>query len=123
MSYTKTNWNSGDIITAQKLNNIENGIEDASTGGGSGGSAANVIELPNTFSGQKNDTADIGADLDGEYFDNVIFSYYAAGAFMRAACTGSSVIDEPPGTPIQTIFLTVQGATWTYDPRTGILTV
>ena len=92
-------------------------------GGGSGGSAANVIELPNTFSGQKDDTADIGADLDGEYFDNVIFSYYAAGAFMRAACTGSSVIDEPPGTPIQTIFLTVQGATWTYNPSTGILTV
>ena len=27
MSYNKTNWVSGDIITAQKLNNIEEGIE------------------------------------------------------------------------------------------------
>ena len=34
MSYTKTNWNSGDIITAQKLNNIESGIEEATSGSG-----------------------------------------------------------------------------------------
>lgn len=33
MSYTKTNWQSGDVITAEKLNNIERGIEDASGGG------------------------------------------------------------------------------------------
>ena len=26
MSYTKTTWQNGDIITAEKLNNIENGI-------------------------------------------------------------------------------------------------
>ena len=37
MSYTKTNWNSGDVITAEKLNKIEDGIEDASSGSGSGG--------------------------------------------------------------------------------------
>ena len=29
MSYTPTNWNSGDVITAEKLNNIESGIEGA----------------------------------------------------------------------------------------------
>lgn len=29
MTYTKTVWQDGDIITAQKMNNIENGIEGA----------------------------------------------------------------------------------------------
>ena len=29
MSYTKTNWQNGDIITAEKMNNIENGIDIA----------------------------------------------------------------------------------------------
>lgn len=33
MAYTKTVWQDGDVITAQKMNNIENGIE--STAGGS----------------------------------------------------------------------------------------
>ena len=32
MSYNKTTWQTGDIVTAEKLNNIENGI--ASGGGG-----------------------------------------------------------------------------------------
>lgn len=32
MSYNKTNWQTGDIVTADKLNNIENGIENASIG-------------------------------------------------------------------------------------------
>ena len=26
MTYTKTNWQTGDTITASKLNNIENGV-------------------------------------------------------------------------------------------------
>lgn len=30
MSYAATNWATGDVITAEKLNNIENGIENAS---------------------------------------------------------------------------------------------
>ena len=30
MSYVKNTWASGDLITAQKLNNIENGVENAS---------------------------------------------------------------------------------------------
>lgn len=29
MSYTPTNWQAGDTITAEKLNNMENGIENA----------------------------------------------------------------------------------------------
>ena len=33
MSYTPTNWSNGDSITAAKLNKMEQGIEDASSGG------------------------------------------------------------------------------------------
>lgn len=32
MAYQKTNWATGDVVTAEKLNNIESGIEDV--GGG-----------------------------------------------------------------------------------------
>lgn len=56
MSYTKTNWNSGDIITAEKLNNIENGIEDASTGGRSGGESTPAY-LPLEFDYQTSKVA------------------------------------------------------------------
>ena len=36
MSYTPTNWQTGDTITAEKLNNIEIGIKTLDTGGDSG---------------------------------------------------------------------------------------
>ena len=32
MSYTKQNWNNGDVITAEKLNHIEDGIDLIDTG-------------------------------------------------------------------------------------------
>ncbi len=35
MSYSKTNWQTGDTITAEKLNHAEQGIYDNSTSGGS----------------------------------------------------------------------------------------
>lgn len=34
MSYTKHTWTDGELVTATKMNNIENGIEEASSGGG-----------------------------------------------------------------------------------------
>ena len=34
MAYTKQNWECGDLITADKMNHIEDGIEAASQGGG-----------------------------------------------------------------------------------------
>ena len=37
MSYTPTEWKSGDVITSEKLNNLEQGVADASGGGGGGG--------------------------------------------------------------------------------------
>ena len=52
MSYEKTNWVAGDTITAEKLNNIENGI--ASAGGGSSDSGTMIVhqteaEIDKTF--------------------------------------------------------------------------
>lgn len=32
MSYVKNKWSDGDVITADKLNNIENGIENEQVG-------------------------------------------------------------------------------------------
>ena len=37
MSYTPTEWTTGDVITAEKLNKIENGIVEAGGSGSSGG--------------------------------------------------------------------------------------
>ncbi len=34
MAYTKTNWKDGDVISAEKMNKIEQGIEDAGASGG-----------------------------------------------------------------------------------------
>ena len=44
MSYTPTTWTTGDVITAAKLNNMEQGI--ASAGGGGGGGL--VVEFTRT---------------------------------------------------------------------------
>lgn len=33
MSYTPTNWKTGDVVTSSKLNKLENGVADAGGGG------------------------------------------------------------------------------------------
>ena len=48
MSYTPTNWTSGDVITAEKLNKLEGGV--AGAGGG-----ATIVTL--TFSRNPSDTS------------------------------------------------------------------
>lgn len=44
MSYTKQNWKTGDIISAEKLNHIESGIEAAAQGGGGTGELSDDIK-------------------------------------------------------------------------------
>ena len=44
MSYTKQNWKTGDIISAEKLNHIEGGIEEAAQGGGGTGELSDDIK-------------------------------------------------------------------------------
>lgn len=45
MAYTKTNWKDGDVISAEKMNKIEQGIEDAGASGGS--SDVFVVDVDN----------------------------------------------------------------------------
>lgn len=45
MAYIKTTWQNGDIITAEKLNHIETGIESVESGGGSGESFVVIVNL------------------------------------------------------------------------------
>lgn len=32
MAYTKTTWNDGDVITKEKMNNLETGVEESKSG-------------------------------------------------------------------------------------------
>lgn len=67
MDYTKTNWQSGDVITAEKLNNMENGIEDASAAG------ANVIIVPMTVENNR---------LVMRLTSKEVYDYTAAGKYV-----------------------------------------
>lgn len=66
MPYTKTTWQDGDIITTEKLNKIENGIEQASSGGG------RIIDLT---------TLELRREVDPESDETFVyyFSGYEAG--------------------------------------------
>jgi len=55
MSYTPTNWTTGDTITASALNKIEQGIADA-------GSGAGGVEITAT-------QTELGVELDASYND------------------------------------------------------
>ena len=43
MAYTPTEWKSGDVITAEKLNNIEDGVQEALENSESGGERFEVV--------------------------------------------------------------------------------
>ena len=83
MSYTKNTWANGDVITATKLNHMEDGIEGAGSGGG-GFDATLVIsvedetpvvtvasgtfaDFSSKFSNGEHPTAQVFADSDEGY--------------------------------------------------------
>ena len=82
MSYNPTNWSTGDIVSAEKLNKIEHGIvEAASSGGGSG-------PLVVTFSDKNHDiyrfvsnvlSTDITAALNAKRPVDMYLEHYANG--------------------------------------------
>ena len=47
MSYEPTNWKTGDVVTSAKLNKLEEGVAEASSGGSAGG--AYVVEVQRTL--------------------------------------------------------------------------
>lgn len=72
MAYTANEWNTGDVITAEKLNNLENGLQTATT------TAATAAEL-----GMVKQAAHVanaaGANPTQEEFDNLLAALIAAG--------------------------------------------
>ena len=45
MSYTKTTWNDGDVITKEKMNNLETGVETANGFVGLTGTATTITPI------------------------------------------------------------------------------
>ena len=71
MSYEPTQWNSGDVVTSAKLNNLENGVQEALAGGSGGGAlvctADNNGVLYHTWQ-EIHDAAPLVWLFDGENF-------------------------------------------------------
>lgn len=80
MSYNKTNWQTGDIVTAEKLNKIEDGIENVSGGGGLLVETEYVTDV-------------------GEYNDNGFKTIMDADDIYDAYKAGSSVVFHFEGLP------------------------
>lgn len=53
MSYTRHNWIDPETIDAAKLNNIEDGIEEAAQSGGGGGAKTPIVYCTIPFSGSR----------------------------------------------------------------------
>lgn len=90
MSYTKHTWTDGELVTATKMNNIENGIEEASSGGGvlvvHATPSEDAITLDKTWQDIKD------ADAVSVIFDiaeaNSRNFYFCAAVFERAPLGG-----------------------------------
>lgn len=88
MAYTKQTWAVGDTISAQKLNNIENGIEEAANSGGAFYVTFTTIGSGNTYSCNKTPTEikaaiDAGKIIIGLYDDGT-FNHGGNGYYMMA---------------------------------------
>jgi len=66
MYYTKTNWKTGDTITADKLNHIEDGIAEGSSGG-------NITFFPLTYDGTYYNTTASYNDVYQAMENGVVF--------------------------------------------------
>ena len=81
MSYEKQTWTTGETITAEKLNHLEDGV--ASAGSGGGGSTATVIyDASNFFVGEEEGT------INGEVIDEIAQSWPLALSIPRSNDTG-----------------------------------
>lgn len=85
MAYEKHEWVNGETITAEKMNNIEEGIAEASQSGGGGNMA--IVYVPNSTIGWQVEGIDFATAyaslVDGKpvcifYYDNT----YISGQFV-----------------------------------------
>lgn len=69
MSYTKHTWANGEIVTSVKMNNIEDGIDEALSGGG--GSDIAVFTYANSVWTCNKTYAEMSSSVDNRTFDAV----------------------------------------------------
>lgn len=92
MAYVKNTWRDGDIITAEKLNHLEDGVEEGGTGsqgpagpkGDKGDPGAAGPAGPAGAQGPKGDKGDPGAGLTGVA---AVLTSVAPDAQLAAAVT------------------------------------
>lgn len=77
MSYEKHNWTDNETITAAKLNNIEDGIEEAAQSGGGGGENPCYIATTKNF------------PVSSNLIATFIWVTYDDGAYYEADCLSS----------------------------------
>ena len=82
MSYEKQNWSNGDLITSEKLNHMEDGISNAS----SGGSGIMTVHFVPDLSNRGNPMPPISIDKTPQE----VFDAYRRGFIVRAIAEGST---------------------------------
>ena len=88
MSYTPTEWTTGDTITAEKLNKIEGGIEDASSN--SGGSELFIVEF-SIVDSEINSDKTITEIISAAYSGKIVKGYYMNHFYDLYLCANSNV--------------------------------
>ena len=102
MAYTKNTWANGDVITADKLNHLENGVEAADTGGGlTDDIRAALIQLAAKVAYIDDD----GAEYYGDLYDAL---YAVQSIYLN---TNSILINTIGGTSQLTATTSPSGAT------------
>ena len=113
MAYTEQNWQTGDVITAEKLNNMENGIGDSVSAEEVGGVSNPAFELVLTYD---NSTDSITADKT--YSDLMAMLYEGVIDNYSLVKVNSNVGDEFP--PYLTVRHTVSEE-FIFEPRASAI--
>lgn len=95
MSYEKTVWETGDKVTAAKLNKLETAMEEVSSGGGSGGAAGLVVGIsdPNDAAQPLNKTAGEIYGVHSSGGNVVLMFENDSGAVTVVPLVGSSTFE------------------------------
>lgn len=115
MSYIPTEWKTGDIVTAEKLNKLEEGV--ASGGGGGGGLLVHIMstELPPTLDKNWNEiNAAVQAGITPVFIDTDGLMCFCNEVYSDGGDYGVTLIDFSNGD--------VHALHYISDSATGVLT-